>query len=52
MKQRKTKEDIQSTPDKLNLQGKSNKVRVIGNIGSLKQITGSKEISKWKVKGH
>ena len=34
MKQRKKKEDIQSTPDKLNLQGKSNKVRVIGNIGS------------------
>ena len=34
----------QSTPDNSNLQGKLNKVRV---IGSLKQITGSKEISKW-----
>ena len=35
---------LQSTPDDLNLQGKLRKVRV---IGSLKQITGSKEISKW-----
>ena len=35
---------LQSNPDNLNLQGKLKKVRV---IGSLKQITGSKEISKW-----
>ena len=35
---------LQSTPDNLNLQGKLKKVRV---IESLKQITGSKEISKW-----
>ena len=34
----------QSTADHSNLQGKSTKVRV---IGSLRQITGSKEISKW-----
>ena len=36
--------DIQSTPDNSNLQGKSKKVRV---IGISRQITGSKEISKW-----
>ena len=35
---------LQSTPDNSNLQGKSKKVLV---IGSSKQITGSKEISKW-----
>ena len=35
---------LQSTPDNSNLQGELKKVRV---IGSLKQITGSKEISKW-----
>ena len=35
---------MQSTPDNSNLQEKLKKVRV---IGSLKQITGSKEISKW-----
>ena len=35
---------MQSTPDSSNLQEKLKKVRV---IGSLKQITGSKEISKW-----
>ena len=35
---------VQSTPNNSNPQGKSKKVRV---IGSLKQITRSKEISKW-----
>ena len=35
---------LQSTPDNSNLQGKLRKVRI---VGSLKQITGSKEISKW-----
>ena len=35
---------LQSTPDNSNQQGKSKKVRV---IGSLRQIAGSKEISKW-----
>ena len=35
---------LQSTLDNSNLQGKSKKVLV---IGSSKQITGSKEISKW-----
>ena len=35
---------LQSTPDNSNLQGKSKKVLV---TGSSKQITGSKEISKW-----
>ena len=34
---------LQSTPHNSNLEGKSKKVLV---IGSLKQITGSKEISK------
>ena len=36
--------DKKSTPDNSNIQGKSKKVRV---IRSLKQITGSKEMSKW-----
>ena len=40
----KSLRNLQSTPDYSNLHGKSKKVRV---IGSLKQITGSKEISKW-----
>ena len=35
---------LQSTPDNSNLQRKSKKVLV---IGSSKQLTGSKEISKW-----
>ena len=35
---------LQTTPDNSKPQRKSKKVRV---IGSLKQITGSKEISKW-----
>ena len=35
---------IQLTPDNSNLLGKLKKVLV---IGSLKQITGNKEISKW-----
>ena len=39
------KKHEQSTPDNSNLLGKSKIVRV---IGSLKQITGSKEISKWR----
>ena len=38
------KKMLQSTPDNSNIQVKSKKVRV---IGSLKQITGSKEMSKW-----
>ena len=39
---------IQSTPDNLDFQGKSKKFRV---IGSLKQITRSKGISKWMGEG-
>ena len=39
---------VQSTPDNSNLLGKSKKVRV---IGSSKQITGNKEISKWTGEG-
>ena len=39
-------QEIKSTPDNSNLQGKSKKVRVIGslsNIGTSKKIAGSKE---------
>ena len=38
-----SRKSLQWTPDNSNLQGKSKKVRL---IGSLKQITGSKGISK------